>query len=332
MGIGLDVGTSFLIKAKEDEEGVKYTEFRDAFYRMKPATPIAGKMMEKGLQNLSYFKDQDGSYVVVGLDAIHKAIERNSTALRPLRRGVVNPLEPEARRVLKFMLTQLVGKPDAPGETLVYSVPAEPVDQGDEEFNTGYHEDVLKKDLGELGWDAQPLNEAEAICYSELENDDYTGICMSFGAGMVNICVMSSGEPVLRFSTTKSGDWIDRMAAQSTAKEDTVVQVEKENGEWKIGEENDNPILSAVSSYYLRLIDYTVKHLANGLRNSGSLPKFTAPIPVVVSGGTSRAQGFVEAFQARMSQEDFPLKVQEVRAASDQLRAVARGCLLAASM
>ena len=32
-------------------------------------------MMEKGLQNLSYFKDTDGSYVVVGQDAIEKAIE-----------------------------------------------------------------------------------------------------------------------------------------------------------------------------------------------------------------------------------------------------------------
>jgi len=332
MGIGLDVGTSFIIKATESEEGLSYTEFRDAFYRMKPATPIAGKMMEKGLANLAYFKDEDGSYVVVGQDAIDKAIERNATALRPLRRGVMNPLEPEARRVLKFIFTQLVGLPATPGETLVYSVPAEPMDQGDEEFNTGYHEDVLKKDLGELGWNAQSLNEAEAICYSELEDDDYTGICLSFGAGMVNVCVMSSGEPVLRFSTTKSGDWIDRMAAQSTAQKDTIVQVEKENGNFTVGTESDNPILNAVSSYYLRLIDYTVRSLGSRLAGSGDLPKFTAAIPVVVSGGTSRASGFVEAFRDRLGQGDFPLEVSGVRPAKDPLRAVARGCLLAASM
>lgn len=331
MGIGLDVGTSFLIKATESGEELQYTEFRDAFYRMKPATKIAGKMMEKGLANLAYFKDVDGSYVVVGQDAINKAIERNSTALRPLRRGVVNPLEPEARRVLKFILSQLVGKPETPGEVLVYSIPAEPVDQGEEEFNTGYHEDVLRKDLGELGWNAQSLNEAEAICYSELEDDEYTGICMSFGAGMVNVCVMSSGEPVLRFSTTRSGDWIDRMAAQSTAQEDTVVQVEKENGDFTIGMESDNQILSAVSSYYLRLIDYTVQHLAARLKRSGDLPKFTDPVPVVVSGGTSRAAGFVDAFRKRMAQDDFPLAIKEVRHAKDPLRAVARGCLLAAT-
>jgi hypothetical protein len=332
MGVGLDVGTSFLIRAIESEEGIKYTEFRDAFYRMKPATPIAAKMMEKGLKTLSYFKDEDGSFVVVGQDAIEKAIERNQSALRPLFRGVISPREPDARRVLKFILSELVGQPNEPGETLVYSIPAEPVDQSDEDFNTGFHEDCLKKDLGELGWDAQAMNEAEAICYSELEDDEYTGICMSFGAGMVNICVMSSGEPVIRFSTTKSGDWIDRMAAQSTGQTDSVVQVEKENGDFTVGEESDNAILSAVSAYYVRLVDYTVRHLAARLRDSGDLPKFTGAIPVVVSGGTSRARGFVEAFRARMSHEDFPLQIKEVRHAKDPLRAVARGCLLAASM
>lgn len=332
MSVGVDIGTSFLIKAQEQEDGVKYTEFRDAFYRMKPATPIAGKMMEKGLKGLAYFKDTDGSYVVVGQDAIEKSIERNATALRPLRRGVINPLEPEARRVLKFILQQLIGKPAEPGETLVYSIPAEPMDQDDEEFNTGFHEDVLKKDLGELGWVPQPLNEAEAICYSELENEDYTGIALSFGAGMVNVCVMSSGEPVLRFSTTKSGDWIDRMAAQSTAQPDTVVQVEKENGTFKVGENSGNPILDAVSSYYLRLIDYTVRCLSTRLTGAVDLPKFTDPIVVVVSGGTSRADGFIEAFRKRLGQGDFPLPVKEVRPASDQLRSVARGCMLAASM
>jgi len=331
MGIGLDIGTSFIIKARETEEGIEYLEFRDAFFRMKPATKIAANVMEKGLANLAYFRDDDGSFVVVGIDAIHKALERNQSALRPLSRGILNPNEPDARKVLKFILSELVGTPDTPGETLVYSVPAEPMDQGDEEFNTGYHEDVLKKDLAELGWSPQPLNEAEAICYSELENEEYTGICMSFGAGMVNVCVMSSGEPVIRFSTTKSGDWIDRMAAQSSAQPDSVVQNEKENGSFTVGEENSNTILSAVSSYYIRLIDYTVQCLASRLRDSGDLPKFSDPVSIVISGGTSRAKGFIQAFKARLEREAFPLEIKEVRSAKDPLRAVARGVLLAAS-
>jgi len=204
MAIGLDVGTSFLIRAEETSEGVKYKEFRDAFYRIKPPTAFAGKMLEKGLVNISYFKDLDGSFVIVGQDAIDKAIERNQSALRPLYRGVISPRESDARRVLNFILTQLVGKPNKEGEILIYSIPAEPVDQSDENFNTGYHEDVLRKDLGELGWNAQALNEAEAICYSELENDGYTGICCLLPGtqiytkrGLVNIEDVIIGDEVL---------------------------------------------------------------------------------------------------------------------------------------
>jgi hypothetical protein len=331
MGIGVDVGTAFLIKAEEKDGGIKYTEFRDAFYKMKPASPIAAKMMEKGLQNTAYFRDNDGVYVVVGADAIAKAVERHDSAKRPLFRGVLSPREPDARVVLKFILSQLVGKPTAPGETLVYCVPAEPVDQSDENFNTGYHEDVLRKDLAELGWAARAINEGEAICYSELDNDDYTGIAMSFGAGMVNSCVMSSGEAVVKFSTTKSGDWIDRMAAQSTGQSDSVIQMEKESGDFVVGEENANPILSAVSAYYVRLIDYTLAQLAARL-SAKDLPKFQGPIPIIISGGTSRAKGFIEFFKKRLAEMKFPLAIKEVRPAKDQLRAVARGCLLAASM
>jgi len=330
--LGLDIGTSFLIKAVESDTGIQYTEFRDAFFRISPATPIASKMLEKGLQNLAYFKDTDGSFVIVGEDAINKAVERNQSVLRPLFRGVISPREPHARRVLKFILSQLVGKPDTEGETLIYSCPAEPVDQSDENFNTGYHEDCLKKDLSELGWNAQPINEAEAICYSELEDDDYTGVAVGFGAGMCNVCVMSSGEPVIRFSTTRSGDFIDRMAAQSTGQPDSVVQMEKENGAFVVGEENTNPILSAVSAYYMRLIDYTIQHLVARLTKCNDLPKFSSAIPIVVSGGTSRAEGFIQAFEEKIRQSNFPLQIKEVRYAKDPLRAVARGCLLCSSL
>jgi imidazole glycerol phosphate synthase subunit HisF len=64
---------------------------------------------------------------------------------------------------------------------------------------------------------------------------------------------------------------------------------------------------------------------------SSSLPKFSAPIPVIVSGGTSRAQGFVPAFRSALQQVELPFSISEVRHAKDPLRAVARGCLLAAS-
>jgi len=333
MAKGLDVGTSFIVLASETEKGkIAYKDFRDAFYVIKPTTPIATKMIEKGLSGKVFVKDVDGSFIILGKDAIEKAIERNDSAKRPMFKGVVSSKEKDARRILTYILKEVSGAPSEQGEKLVFCIPAQPVDQEDEDFDVGYHEDVIIKLLSEVGYSARAINEAEALCYSELEKDDYTGVALSWGAGMVNVCVMLNGEPVLTFSTTKSGDWVDRMAAVATGEADSVVQAEKEQGDFAVGEPNDNQVLAAVASYYDRLIDYTTKQLTAAMDGHKSLPNFAEPLPVVVAGGTSKAKGFVDLFAKKLEANGFPLPVKEVRHAADPLHAVARGCLIAAQI
>lgn len=332
MSKGLDVGTSFIVLSSESENGVVYKDFRDAFYVIKPTTPIATKMIEKGLIGKTFVKDADGSFIILGSDAIEKAVERNDSAKRPMYRGVVSAKEKDARRVLAYILKEVVGQAAEENEKLVFCVPAQPIDQDDEDFDVGYHEDVVKTILSECGYDAHAINEAEALCYSELADDDYTGICLSWGAGMVNVCIMLNGEPVARFSTTKSGDWIDRMSAVATGETDSIVQAEKEQGDFVVAEPNDNQILAAVASYYDRLIDYTTKQLASAMSNLKALPKFKDPLPVVVAGGTTQAKGFVSHFEKKLIENGFPTAVKEVRHAKDPLHAVSRGCLIASQI
>jgi len=328
-GVGLDVGTSFIVLSKETDGNIEYKDFRDAFYVIKPSTPVATKMIEKGLSGKTFIKDADGSFIILGKDAIEKAIERNDLAKRPMYRGVVSAKEKNAKRILAFILKEVVGSPAETGEKLVFCVPAQPIDQEDEDFDVGYHEDVVKTILAESGYEAKAINEAEALCYAELEKEDYTGIGISCGAGMTNVCVMLNGEPTVIFSTTKSGDWIDRMSAVATGETDSVVQAEKEGGTFKIGEQNDNPVLAAVSVYYERLIDYTTKQLSTALTNHKSLPKFKEPLTIVIAGGTSLANGYLETFQNKIQENGFPLSIKIVRHASDPLHAVAKGCLIA---
>jgi hypothetical protein len=289
-------------------------------------------MIEKGLSGKVFIKDSDGSFILLGKDAIEKAIERNDTAKRPMYKGVVSAKEKDAKRVLAFILKEVVGQSSEPGEKLVFCVPAQPVDQEDEDFDVGYHEDVVKTILAECGYSARAINEAEALCYAELENNEYTGIAISCGAGMTNVCVMLNGEPTVVFSTTKSGDWIDRMSAVATGEPDSVVQAEKEAGGFKIGEPTENPVLGAVSSYYERLIDYTTKQLAAALTNHKSLPKFKEALTIVIAGGTSQANGYIEEFTKKLEDNGFPLKIKVVRHAADPLHAVAKGCLIAAKV
>lgn len=329
---GLDVGTSFIVMSSQDGDDINFVEFRDAFYVIKPSTPVANKMIEKGLNGKVFIKDSDGSFVILGKDAIEKAVERNETARRPMYRGVVSVKEKDAKRILAYILKEVVGEASEPGEQLVFCVPAQPVDQEDEDFDVGYHEDVVKNILSEVGYEARAINEAEALCYAELEDTDYTGIGVSCGAGMTNVCVMLNGEPTVVFSTTKSGDWVDRMSAVASGEPDSVVQVEKESGEFTVGEPNDNPVLSAVSSYYERLIEYTAKQLSVALDGHKALPKFKHPIKIVVAGGTSKAKGYVEKLHEKLIKSNFPLDIEVVKHSSDPLRAVSKGCLIAAQV
>lgn len=332
MAKGLDVGTSFIVLSQDKGEQVQYKDFRDAFYIIKPTTPVATKMIEKGLAGKVFIKDTDGSFIILGQDAIEKAIERNDTAKRPMFKGVVSAKEKDAKRVLAFILKEVVGQASEPNEKIVFCVPAQPVDQEDEDFDVGYHEDVVKTILDSCGYNARSINEAEALCYSELDDNDYTGIGISCGAGMTNVCVMLNGEPTVVFSTTKSGDWVDRMSAVATGEPDSVVQAEKENGNFTVGEHNSNPILSAVASYYDRLIDYTTKQLSAALANHKSLPKFKEPLTIVIAGGTSQANGYVDYFNQKLLDNGFPLPVKVVKHASDPLHSVSKGCLIAAKV
>jgi len=332
MAAGLDVGTSYIVLSKENKNSIVYKDFRDAFYVIKPTTPVATKMIEKGLAGKVFIKDADGSFILLGKDAIEKAIERNDTAKRPMYKGVVSAKEKDAKKILAFILKEVAGKAKEENEKLVFCVPAQPVDQEDEDFDVGYHEDVVKTILAECGYSAKAINEAEALCYAELEVEDYTGIAVSCGAGMTNVCVMLNGEPTVVFSTTKSGDWIDRMSAVATGEPDSVVQAEKEAGGFTIGEPNDNPVLGAVSAYYERLIDYTTKQLAHALSNHKSLPKFKNPLVIVVAGGTSQANGYIKEFAKKLEENGFPLQIKEVRHAADPLHSVAKGCLIAAKV
>lgn len=332
LGTGLDVGTSFLVVAREGTDGkMSTTTERDAFYEIQPATKVHEGMIKKAIEKdgAKYLKSEKGIYLI-GQYAIDKANERHDKARRPLHRGVISPKEKQAIPILKFILKELVGESRAKNEPLYYSVPAMPVDQADDEFDTGYHQDVVGGYLKTLGYDAKALNEAEAIAYSELLDDALTGMTLSFGAGMVNSAVMSSGDAVLRFSTTKSGDWVDRMAAVACNQPDTLVQAEKESGIDLRSPQNE--IQEAISIYYQRLIKYTLKNIAAKLSKSSKLPRFKDKINVIVSGGTSLAGGFLELFQAELRNIDFPIEIGEVRRASDQLTAVAKGCYLAASM
>ena len=330
--IGLDIGTSMLVSAKESRGKIKYKAIRDAFLKITPKTKMQASMMEKSLKSKSYFKDGD-SFILIGQDAINEAVVRNTSAFRPMKKGVIDPsYKEEAQDVLRFIIKDLLGKPKE-NNGVVYSVPAQPIDMDETSFDVGFHKDLFNGIISSLGFIPTPLNEAEAICYAELMEEDLTGIGVSWGAGMINICVMAIGEPILTISLSRSGDWIDRMVALATNNPDSVVQTEKEGGGFNVAIEGADinslsPVQQAIVISYQRLANYFWTNLNSYLSHIGDrIPRFSKPISIVLSGGTASVDGFRELIGKTMP-SDFVIPIGNIKMATDPLRTVATGCLL----
>ncbi|MEK6875925.1 MAG: hypothetical protein AABX63_00820, partial [Nanoarchaeota archaeon] len=94
---------------------------------------------------------------------------------------------------------------------------------------------------------------------------------------------------------------------------------------------NLTKIESALSIYYNHLIEYVIENVKEEFSRTEKAPQIDKPIDIVLSGGTSMPKGFAERFKEIFEKSKFPLKIGEVKLASNQLRAVANGALVAAT-
>lgn len=327
---GLDVGTNMLVSGYMGADGEPVFKMqRDAFFRLVPKSEVNSNSIKMSLdkRQADYIIDTDGSFIVIGDDALNIAIERRSVAERPLSQGVISPKSKKSLPIIKLIMKNLLGEA-VPGSKVVYSVPAAPVDLN---FDILYHTEIINQYLGSLGYESQPINEAFAIALSELLDDGLTGITLSMGAGMANCIVIVDGDPVLEFSMTKSGDYIDNSVGRALDISPSLVLQEKEAGTDLYNPKGE--IADAIVVYYNNVIKYTLDNIAYELdKNKKKLPVFKDGVPLVVSGGLTLAEGFVKKVEEHLSKVNFPINISEVRRAKNPMTSVSHGCLLAAHL
>jgi len=340
-GRGLDVGTGFLVECSLSSEGELHTKsVRDSFLELTPSNKMAKKIMKKGLQKAGVnFLEDTESFYILGEDSLSQSVERSLTTKRPMSKGVISPTESQALPMFKALLQELLGTPRCENEKILYSVPASP---SDAPFDIVYHENVIETILRDLGYCGTSINEAHAIVFSELDSDEdaYTGISISCGAGMTNVCIANMADIVTTFSISKGGDYIDYNSAislgydprdsRSSEITPSLITYIKEQGV-DIRNPGTDRTHIAISSYYKALIKYMVTSIVEEILSLKSKPRFLEPIKVIVSGGTSKAIGFIELFKEEFDQqvEKLPFEIKEVVQAADPLSAVAEGALTA---
>lgn len=320
-GVGLDVGTMNIVSARRTAKGVETQRIRDAFLDM----PLDSKKMLK-LSKVSYFERQD-EILILGDAAMELANVFGREARRPLSGGLVSSSEVDSLEVLGLLVKNVLGEPKTPREHCYFSVPAAPVDQ--EGRDVVYHRGVFERIVSECGFEPHAANEAMAIIFAETAREMFSGIALSFGSGMTNVSLAVNTVEGLAFSVGRGGDWIDAGAAKATGSTQARMCATKEKGvnlNDPKGREEE-----ALVFYYKNLIEYVLDQIAAQfkLQSRFALPK---PIPIVVSGGTSKPEGFLEFFNQvfEKKRKRFPIEVSEIRMASDPLNAVAQGLLVQA--
>lgn len=323
-GIGLDVGTMNFVSARRTSKGVETRRMRDAFLDL----PLDAKKHLK-LSGVNYVQVDD-KLVVVGDKAMEYANVFSGDLRRPLKAGLIASGEMDAIKILGILVKHVLQTPTTKNEYCYFSVPAEPLDSNRKVI---YHQGVLEGIITECGFKAVAANEAMAIIYSETAKDNFDGIGISFGSGMTNMALAIGALEGLSFSIARGGDWIDEHSAASIDTTAPRICAIKEESKWNLMDPKSREE-ETLSIHYKHHIEYVLDKFVQqfvAIKDKFAIPR---PIPIVVSGGTSLAGGFLEFFTQTFDakRKKFPLQISEIRMASNPLNAVAQGLLVQAGL
>jgi len=332
--IGIDIGTGFISCAEEEDGATVFRKIRDAFFKLNPSKFLEGSANQFGetmLKNAgAHYVKADGTLYVLGDDAFKFANLFHQECLRPMSKGVLNPKQPVSNVMVSELIKAVAGRSESADDVLYYCVPAEPIDA---DFDVEYHKQILNGVFSDLGYkNINVMTEGLAVVYSELADTQFTGIGMSFGAGMCNIVYAFMGIPVFSFSLSRGGDWIDAHAAKHTDETNNVVTAIKEKADFSLTDATTG-IQRAISIYYESLLAYVVEQFKELYDKTPKkkLPNVITEMPIVIAGGTSLVGGFTERLK-ELIDEGFPVPVSEVRHAKEPLFAVSNGLYQAAKL
>ena len=320
--LGLDVGTSRIVAAQRQDKDIQFDTQLNAFVTIPFSKLTQGVLRKERIPHLV----QDSEITVYGQESERFANLFHRETRRPMLRGVLNPDEAGGLALVRQIVALVMGEGEGQGRRVCFSVPAAPLGGSNE---VEEHESSLKTMLSKLGYDAHPISEGLAVVYGELESTNYTGIGISCGGGLCNVCFAYLSVPILSFSIPKAGDFIDASSASVTGERPNRIRILKEQS-FNINGHFENKLQQVLSVYYDDMIQTVVTEIRNAFQGARNIPRLARPIPLVLSGGSAMPKGFRERFQAILRPSEFPVELSEIRTAVDPLTTTAKGALVAA--
>jgi hypothetical protein len=218
--LGLDIGTSHIVGARNFDQNFQYERQLNAFVGI-PHTKMAEGLLKK--ESIPHAV-QGEQILVFGNQAEQFAELFHVEARRPMMHGILNPAEADGLLVIRQIITRLLGRARKPGQTLYFSVPAPAFGVTDDKFT--FHGTTFAGVSPRVGLRAKSISEGLAVvCASWAFN--FTGIGISCG-GACAVCLLPLGAGI-SFSVAKPAT-IDCNSASAIRDLATSVRVEKERG------------------------------------------------------------------------------------------------------
>ncbi|MFP3908309.1 MAG: hypothetical protein ACOC5L_03945 [Halobacteriota archaeon] len=320
MAKGLDVGTMNIICAEKEGDSTVFAQERNSFLEID-ASDLTKSMLD--MAKVLYIEKED-KFHILGEDAFKFANVFARNARRPMKHGIISPEEKESIPMIKLIIEKVLSKPTTHNELCCISTPANPIDSN---MNVLYHKRTIEALAKRLNYDTQVIDEALAVIYSELGKHSFTGVGVSVGAGLTNVTVAYMATPIVSFSISRGGDWIDEQVSIATGlTKERVTSIKEKNfsltTEFEVGS-----VEGALSVYYDALITYIIQNLKKKL--SEVTPPETE-FPIAIAGGSTRPRGFNDVFENRLREANLPIDISKINKAKDPIYTIARGCLIAA--
>lgn len=317
--LGLDVGTVNIAASLPEGQDTPARRQTNAFFTV-PANPAIKEILSRKQMG---FLEKDGTLYITGNSAERIARSFGRDTRRPIRGGLINPREQQGMDVLTRLLGDLLPPPDNRGTRVGFSIPGEP--QG----RTGaviYHQAIIQMCLEKMGYQAEPVNEGLAVILAELTEENHSGIGISMGGGMCNICLAYLGIPVMEYSIQFGGDTIDTMTAQAIETPATTVKAVKERS-LDLTRTPSGQVETALQIYYADLFKRLAASLETRLNTCENIACLPDSLPLVLSGGTVMVPGSADVFKRALDGVSLPVTISDVILAADPLMATANGAL-----
>ena len=322
LGMGLELGTSRIAAAREGRgRRVLMRGERNVFLPIELDEPMQGLLRELELEHVSV---GDGIYLL-GDSALDLASVLDLQVRRTMPLGVLAPEDTESLSLIGTLLYRTLGKPRHHAEVCCFSVPSPPIDA---ELDIAGHRLVFEDMLESIGFTPCSVEEGYAVVLSELEDRAHTGIGVSCGGGMTNVCAAIEAAPVVSFSISGGEDWIDENAAAALQMPAAGVTILRDGG-LNLGRPAglEEKIIAA---HYGLFIAHVCEVMADVFRDCSAGTQFDEPVDVVFSGGLTSVDGFIQVAGEHLMSLDFGFPLGSIGQAARPLASVSLGCLLGA--